>query len=96
MADTNLNFKKAEFKVNSQSEEILRLKRDNDELTSKLNEIQKSADTINNRMMMQKFGKDELGRKMAEAEDRMKSQDKEICELKQRLEDHLQTNMLSE
>ena len=75
MADTNLSFKKAELKVTSQSEEINKLRRSNEELTQKLAEIQKNSDSINNKMMMQKFGKDELGRKMAEAEDRIRAKD---------------------
>ena len=50
------------------------MRKENEVLVSQLTDLQKNADSAHNKLMMHKFGKDELGRKVAEAEEKMRAQ----------------------
>lgn len=96
MADLSLINKKQENKLNQQTDQIERLEAQNRELKDQLEEYEKERTKANNKLMSSKFSKDELARRLADADERLARKDAELKELQERFDDHIKSNQATE
>jgi chromosome segregation ATPase len=96
LSEQSMQTKKGEFKVSSLNDKLEKLELKNKDLKDQLEEIEKEKLSTNNKLMNQKFGKDEMARKLIDAEEKLGRRNNELAELKQRLDDHTKSNQMTE
>lgn len=87
-----MNAIKADAKVNGLNLKITDLESQNQDLKDKLRDIEKENASKNNKILGAKLGKEELSRKLQDAEDKLYKCQSELSELQTRFTNHLSSS----